>query len=359
MKEDSKTEAQNRADQISHFKNELEQLMDRDILKLSEEQLSKLNQYHTKLLANLSDKFDIDVSSKEKRLSFGMRVASFLGALALAISVFFLFYQYWGRFSTVFQISVLAVAPLVMLTATFYMSQREKTGYFSKLLGLVAFACFILNIFVLGQIYNITPSDRAFIVWGALAFLLAYTCDVRLLLVAGIICIGGFLSARVGVWSGLYWAYFGHRPENFLPIAALLFAIPFYIPHKHYTAFDTIYRIFSLLLFFIPVLILSYWGAISYMTIGEDTVEVLYQIIGFVFSAGLIAFGIRKGLDDVVNTANTFFVIFLYTKVYDWWWDWMPKYLFFLLVGAIAVLMLFVFKRLRSLAKSEGQEADA
>ncbi|MEM7027260.1 MAG: DUF2157 domain-containing protein [Pseudomonadota bacterium] len=359
MGEDSKTEAQKRADQVSHFNTELKQLIDEDVLKLSEEQLSSLKQYHTKLIATLSDKFDIDVSSKEKRLSFGMRVASFLGALALAVSVFFLFYQYWGRFSTVFQITVLAVAPLVMLFATYYVAQREKTGYFSKLLGLVTFACFVLNIFVLGQIYNITPSDRAFIVWGALAFLLAYTCDVRLLLVAGIICIGGFLSARVGVWYGLYWAYFGHRPENFLPIAAMLFATPFYIPHKHFTAFDTIYRVFALLLFFIPVLILSYWGAISYMTFDQNTIEVMYQIIGFVFSAGLIALGIRKGMNDVVNTANTFFVIFLYTKVYDWWWDWMPKYLFFLLVGAIAVLMLFVFKRLRGLTKSKEQETNA
>jgi len=41
-------------------------------------------------------------------------------------------------------------------------------------------------------------------------------------------------------------------------------------------------------------------------------------------------------------------VIFLYTKFYDWWWEIMPKYLFFLVIGLSAVLLLVVFKRLRT-----------
>jgi hypothetical protein len=32
----------------------------------------------------------------------------------------------------------------------------------------------------------------------------------------------------------------------------------------------------------------------------------------------------------VVNTGVTLFVVFLYTKLFSWWWDEMPKYLFFL-----------------------------
>lgn len=354
MTEDSKTEAQKRADRISQFRQELKTLEDGNVLSLSKDQAASIQRYHDELLAHYADAFDIDTSSREKRLSFGMRVASLLGALALAVSVFFLFYQYWGRFSTVFQVTVLILSPLAALYATLYVSAREKTGYFAKLLALVTFACFVLNIYVLGQIYNITPSDNALIVWGALAFLLAYQCDVRLLLVAGIACIAGYLSARVGVWFGLYWLYIGMRPENFLPVAVALFAFTFFVPHRRYAGFETIYRVFAILLFFIPVLVLSYSGAGSYFQLANDTVEVIYQIIGFTFSAGLIALGIRLGLNDVVNTANTVFVIFLYTKVYDWCWELMPKYLFFLLVGLIALAILFVFKRLRQLTRSHG-----
>ena len=49
----------------------------------------------------------------------------------------------------------------------------------------------------------------------------------------------------------------------------------------------------------------------------------------------------------MVNTGVTLFVIFFYTKLFDWWWDTMPKYLFFLVLGLTAILLLVVFKRLR------------
>ena len=359
MAEKSKEQAQQRADQIAHFNAELKSLADDNVLRLSDEQQAAIHDYHAHLLSRYSETYDIDTSSKEKQLSMGMRIASFLGALALAASVFFLFYQFWGRFSTYLQIAIAMIAPVAALLATLYVAQREKTGYFSKLLALITVACFVLNLVVLGQIYNIMPSDKAFIVWGALALLLAYACDIRLLLVAAIICLDGVLSARVGVWSGCYWVDFGERPENFLPAAVIIFALPFLIRHRRYTAFEPIYRVFGMLVFFLPVLILAYWGNVSYLTLDDDTIEVIYQVIGFAASAALIAFGIRRGLSDVVNTANTIFVIFLYTKIYEWCWEWMPKYLFFLLVGLIAVLMLFVFKRIRDLMKVRGREVAA
>jgi hypothetical protein len=39
---------------------------------------------------------------------------------------------------------------------------------------------------MLGQIFNITPTDNALIPWALFAFLLAYVFDTRLLLAAGI-----------------------------------------------------------------------------------------------------------------------------------------------------------------------------
>jgi len=76
-------------------------------------------------------------------------------------------------------------------------------------------------------------------------------------------------------------------------------------------------------------------------------IEKGYQVAGFVLSAAAIGLGIRMGWSEVVNTGNVFFVIFLYTKFYDWWWDMLPKYLFFLILGLTAVLFLLVLRRLR------------
>jgi uncharacterized membrane protein len=300
------------------------------------------------VLGQLTKTFDIDRSQREKQLSLGMRIASFLGALAFAASVFFLFYQFWGKLSTSAQVVILISAPLLTFVATMLISWKDQSGYFAKLAGLVSFACFVLNISMLGQIFNITPSDKAFIVWGAFAFLLAYACEVRVLLAAGILCLIAFLSARMGTWAGMYWLYFGERPENFFPAAVLLLVIPQYIDHKRFSGFASIYRVFGLLTLFIPVLILSNWGAISYLVVDLDIIEGVYQVAGFVLSAAAIWFGIRKGWSDVVNTGNTFFVIFLYTKFYDWWWETLPKYLFFLILGLTAVLFLLILRRVRT-----------
>jgi uncharacterized membrane protein len=231
---------------------------------------------------------------------------------------------------------------------TMWIQGRDATGYFTKLAALVTVVCFVLNVVMLGQIFNITPSDKALIPWAALAFLLAYSCDLRLLLVAGIICIASFVSARFGTWGGLYWLDFGQRPENFFPVALALFFIPQILKHDRYLGFAAIYRIFGMLTLFIPMLVLANWGAISYLHFDPSTIEILYQVLGFVLSGAAIWFGLYRHWPHVINTGVTLFVIFLYTKFFDWWWQIMPKFLFFLIVALTAILFLVVLRRLRT-----------
>jgi len=48
-----------------------------------------------------------------------------------------------------------------------------------------------------------------------------------------------------------------------------------------------------------------------------------------------------------VNLGAAFFTIFLYAKFVDWWWDWMPKYVFFFVIGFIAIGLLLAFRKIR------------
>jgi len=246
------------------------------------------------------------------------------------------------------QVGILLAAAFGMFGTTFVIQARDSTGYFTKLAAMVAFACFVLDIAMLGQIFNITPSDKALLPWAAFAMLLAYTCDLRLLLAAGILCLIAFISARTGTWSGMYWLHFGERPENFFPAAIALLLVPQVLDHRRFQGFASIYRVFGLLTLFLPVLILANWGQVSYLDFDRTLIQGSYQVLGFAGSAGAIWLGTKRHWPEVVNTGLTFFVIFLYTKFYDWWWDIMPKYLFFLVIGLSAVLLLIVFKRLRT-----------
>jgi uncharacterized membrane protein len=353
----SRGAAQQRADDIAAFGRELERLEREEVLALGEAQRRALREHHERLLDRFVRSFDIDRDTQAKQLSLGMRIASFLGALALAASVFFLFRQLWGLLSTATQVSILIASALGTLAATVWIQGRDETGYFANLAALVAFACFVLDIAMLGRVFDITPTDNALIPWGMLALLLAYACRLRLLLAAAILCGVAFVAARTGTWSGLYWLDFGERPENFFPAAALLFAVPLVVRHAGFDGAPQLYRIFALLTLFLPMLVLSNWGELSYLDLPGSAIEGAYQVLGFVLSAAAAWLGVRAGWKEVVNTGVTFFVIFLYTKFYDWWWEVMPKYLFFLVIGLTALLFLAVLRRLRLTATARGELA--
>ena len=348
MSASSRSEAQQRADDIRTFQAELDRLEREGVLTLGADQRRAVADHQRDLLATYARAFDIDRDAQSRQLSIGMRAASFLGALALAASVFFLFYQFWGLFPETAQVGILLVAAFGTFAATFVIQARDATGYFTKLAAMVAFACFVLNIAMLGQIFNITPSDKALLPWAAFALLLAYACDLRLLLAAGILCLITFISARTGTWSGMYWLHFGERPENFFPAAIALLFLPQLLDHRRFQGFAAIYRVFGLLSLFLPMLVLANWGQISYLDFNRTLIQGFYQVLGFVGTAAVIWLGTKRHWPEVVNTGLTFFVIFLYTKFYDWWWDIMPKYLFFFVIGLSVVLLLVVFKRLRA-----------
>lgn len=345
-----KAEAQRRTDQIAAFGRELALLEQENVVELSDEQRLSIKTYHADLLQTLAVRFDVDTSDAARQMSLGMRAVSFLGALALSAAVFFFFYRFWGVLPVWGQVSILVSAPLILLAGAEFAARREKTLYFTSLISMVAFSAFVLDLSMLGQIFSITPSQNAFLIWGAFALILAYTYRLKLLLVAGITCLIGYLAATVGTWCGLYWLSFGERPENFILGGLLVFAVSF-VPYGRKLEFAGIYRVYGLLAVLLAVLMLSHWGRGSYLAVDAKQVEYFYQLSGFALSAAAIWLSIRRNWSGVTNLGSTFFVIFLYTKLFDWWWEWMPKYLFFLLLGGVAVLLLFLLKRARSLVK--------
>ncbi|MGB5306665.1 MAG: DUF2157 domain-containing protein [Gammaproteobacteria bacterium] len=342
----NKDEAQARADRIRAFQQELEVLQLEGVLSLPGADRERLDAYHAGLLHQFAADFDVDVSRDQKQLSWGMRLASLFGALAFSAAVFFFFYRFWGELTTPLQVALLLAAPLLATLGVEFAARRERSLYFASLIGLVAVACFVLNLSVLGKIFNITPSQHAMLAWAVFALLLAYTYGLRVVLVAALTSLMAWLSATVGTWSGCYWLSFGERPENFILAGVLLFAFGLRGRERHRN-FAAIYRVYGLLVVFIAILILANYGQISYLPLGNGTIESLYQVAGFLVAGLTVWLGIRRHWPGVVNLGSTFFVLYLYTKLFDWWWDWMPKYLFFLLLGLVAILLLLGLRRLR------------
>ncbi|MDH1264553.1 DUF2157 domain-containing protein [Pseudomonas sp. GD03944] len=347
MANPTREQAQQRADRIHAFQQELLQLQVDQVVDLSGEQQQAIDRYHRGLLDHFTTHLDIDADQRSRQLSLGMRAASLFGALALATGLFFLFYQFWGLFNEASQVAILLGSALGSVLLTFWIQKRDSSGYYVKLAALLAVVCFVLNLVMLGQIFNITPSDKALVPWGLLSLILAYQCRQRVLLGFGLLCLGVFVAARVNAWGGFYWFSLYERPENFLPVALVVFCVPQLIDHTRFSGFASLYRSLGLLALFIPVLVLSYEGNSSYLPWSSDVVEGVYRFLSFVLAGLATWLGIRRGWPEVVNVSLVFAVIFLYAKLFDWWWELMPKYLFFLLLGTLSLLLLVVLQRWR------------
>lgn len=340
-------EAQNRADRIRIFRQELKALRAAEVLALTDEQRVAVDAHLDRQLADLTRSFDINVSESQKQLSLGMRIVSALGGLALCAGVFLLFYRFWGQFATPSQVAILIAAPLLGLAAMDFASRRERTLYFTALIGLVTFACFVLNLTMLGQLFNITPSPNAFLAWGAFALILAYVYGLRLPLAAGLICLIVFSAATLMSLTGAWWTGFVERPETILIPGVLIALAPLVLPPGGSGEFMGVYRLVGLLAVFAVILVLWQDGGESWLPFAHKTVERIYQILAFFAAGGAIWVGIRFDLRGMVNLGAAYFVICLFLKMVDWWWDWMPKYLFFFIVGAIAIALLTAFRKLR------------
>jgi uncharacterized membrane protein len=252
-----------------------------------------------------------------------------------------------GYLETPWQVAIVVVTPLLALAGTEFAARRERTLYFAGLLALVAFASFVLNLMVVGSVFNIESTERALLAWGAFALVLAYRYGLRILLAMGLLLSISYAAAVFNARLGYHWLDFGQRPELIALLAWIVFATPFVVPHIRNGDFPGVYRLVGSLVFFVSIVSLAEWGVQSYLPFASINVERAYEMIGLGTSAGAIWWGIRRHWNGIVNVGAVFFVIFLFTRLYHWWWDWLPKYLFFALIGALGIVLVVAFKRIR------------
>ena len=348
---ETKELAQRRADQIGAFTRELAALEHAGILALDAEDRRRVGAYHGEILERLARAYDVDRSDAQKSVSLGMRLASFIGALALSAAVFLFFYRFWGSLATTAQVAILVGVPLAALVGVDLIGRRERTRYFTGLMAVVAFACFILDTTVINGIFNRVFAPWEILAWAALALVLAYHYRLLLLLVAGIVLLVGYVAAQAAALTGISWGMFFARPETIALAGALALGIAAVHPQTGQRTFVITWRTLGTLALLFPVVPLAVRGELSLLSalgLPARTVQIGYDFIGFGLAIGTIWVAIRRQWREVVNAASAFFVVFLYAKLADWYWAWMPRYLFFLIVGLIAVALLLALKQVRT-----------
>jgi hypothetical protein len=114
----SRTDAQQAADRIRALREELQTPEVREVLALTPEQQSRFDAWSRGKLGELAQQYDVDTTVSQKHISWGMRIASTLGGLALCAAVVLFFARYWGYLDTPVQVATAILMPLAGLAGT-------------------------------------------------------------------------------------------------------------------------------------------------------------------------------------------------------------------------------------------------
>lgn len=348
MRIDAKHDAQQRVDRIAAFRSELGQLEREGALSLTPEQRLGLDAHLDALLSRYQRQFGADVTDSARRVSWGMRVASLLGVAALIAALALFLHRICGELSTTAYIAILTAAPLVLLAAAEAASRRRADRYYVGLLALAAGAAFVMELAALSSGLNLADSPRVLLAWGLFALLVAYAYGASLLLSAGLVLLCAFAAALILNWQGYYWADFIGRAQSLIPGALLLYCVPWLPRGPGSGDFKSVYHLCGAGTGLAALLILSTLGDLCCGGLEPGTVEAAYQIVGLFLSAAVVFHGVRLGRQGMVNLGVLGFIVFLFVRLHAWWWHWMPKYLFFLVIGLIAFAIALVFQRIRT-----------
>ncbi|MEX1036787.1 MAG: DUF2157 domain-containing protein [Sneathiella sp.] len=353
----NKLEAERRSRRIRAFRDELSELEEEGILRLPAEDTSRVSAYHDELLSRLSAAFDTDLNDGEARLSWGMRLVSGLGAVALSLAVFLFFNHYWDEFSTPLQVTLATLAPFIGWAVTEIVAYRFKTSYFTELAAMVTIACFVLNLHILAEIYNITPSPIAFFSWGIFSLLLAGRHKLELVLGLGLASLAVFIGASLAGFTGYYWRQ-EFIAEFYLAGFALILLSPVVLPFSWVRENRFIFFLVGLLGIFL--LLLSHTAGVpdSLLPFSSEGRKWIYLAVALVAGSGVLALSVRAGWGLGAYLAAGFLVLFLLFKYFDWFWDKWPTYIFFLILGLLAVVVIVILRKLRLMGRGEARDAD-
>jgi hypothetical protein len=340
-------DAQQRADRIAVFKAELA-LLERDqVLVLTEQQRSSLDEHLSQLLDELAKQFGVDVSESARRLSWVIRIATLLGGAAFFASLVLFLHRIWGSLPESAYAPLLVAFPIILLVSAEVLCRAGVHAYYTALLAVAGIIAFMMELSTLGSVLNMGSSPNAVLAWSIVAVLLAYAYGIRLLLAAGIVLFCAFSGALCVSIGGGYWESFPERAGYIIPAAAAVYLIPPLLRRDHHR-FNEVYRACGAALALGSLFIMSQVGYSYGLGLSTHTVEFACQLSGLGLSAAVVLHGLRLAQRFVVNTGALGFVVFLFVRLHAWWWDWMPKYLFFLLIGLIAIALLIVFRRMRA-----------
>lgn len=342
------TSPQRRVDRIQAFREELAQVEAEIGPVLEPAARERLAGHHAGLLERLRGSFDIDATETERQLSLGMRVASLLGTFAFCAAVFLFFYRHWGRITLPAQVVLLSAGPLLGVGLTAWAARREHSLYFAQLAGAVSCAALVLALEALGRILSLPASPWRYLGWALFGLMLAQAYRFRLVMAATVVSLSIFTLGSLTALTGAWWTGFLSRPEGYALLGAFWVILPALRPGLIEADLAPAVRLTGAVMAFLALLALGLDGNLSLLPVERRALEGLYDAVAVAAGGAGIVTGIRRGWTELRLASTVFVVILLVVKAFDWWWDWLPRELFFLILGLLALGIMTALRRVRA-----------
>lgn len=334
-----------RARRIIAWREERAALEAEGILRDDDATMAAVRQHHDALLGGFAAVGDIDLTREEERLSAGMRLATLLGAAALSIAWAMLVSSLWDDLGHATRLLLVWLPPVVLWLATSVAARRESSGYVANIVGSVGTIAIAVAGFATADLYNIDSPRLAFLLFGGYGLVMAYRYRLVLPLLVAIV--------GVGAWAWSLEALLLRSPvndtfEHLEPL--ILVGLGAYLigaVRGDPPAFSLVWRLAGIVAMVGPLLLLGISTDGSWFGSGH-TSELVYQLVGFVAFVTMVWQGLKR--DDMIlaRAGATALVLFLFLRMVDWFWEAIPDWLFFLLMGGLAFAALLVLRAVRA-----------
>ncbi len=337
-------------------------------------------------------------AAQERKLGRGVTILINLGAIILAAGLLIFFASNWIEFDRPAKIASLFLLTLFFYLVGFELTPDGGWDFPKLGLALVFLGCvmFGVAILLLALIYDLTARHAwALLIDTAVWLAVAYTVRSRLVLFLGLVGVVSWFGAEVGYLWGGYWIYLG-RPFHFIGLGACLLAVAGLHAWRGRRRYAAPYAVVGLLVIYLSALILSIFdlqrefqavewqapvsvwlmlygsyllavGALAFVhfrwqraALTDPPVllvafalllmvlvcriawtpghrEFWFILLLTLLSAGGIYLGIAWESAVFLNISLVFFALNLYTRFYEYFWDAMPKSLFFMVGGATLI----------------------
>ncbi|MEZ5284383.1 MAG: DUF2157 domain-containing protein [Vicinamibacterales bacterium] len=346
MAEERET-AQRRADRVRAFREEIDALRAEGACPIADAELAAVRDHHDRLLADLASRFDVDRTAHGRQVSLGLRIATLLGAGAFVAALTLLVLRVWCGLGQPAQVTLLCAAPLAALAVVQVTAERRGLRDIAALFAMVALGTAWFAIGQTATLLGMPFSPLLF--WPAAGFGIAVAMSYGFGLVLAL-SLGALLVAVASVFfvsGGVPWSAVFERLEPLVGTAWMLAIVaPRAEPLGNWLVAPA--RLTGLVVGLGGLLVLAAVEGTSVLALQPSSARLAYECV-FPFVSIVVTWQRLRAHDPAAaRLAGTLLGCFLLIRYVDWFWDLLPGWAFFLVLGALSLAAIGLLQRARS-----------